>query len=157
MKAEAKWHLHSFLLQMWWTQTRYLENPEDTRSSLPLRRYFSFLSCVCAVFVMPRVLDTDLLTLLCVTSSMRVRPCWRSRGSLAVGIFLFLQEWWVWVRRSVKAVFAFPVDVTIDEWPFYLLPLDDDIISLELPEFFQDNFLVSRGQLLVLIIWSLII
>lgn len=34
-------------------------------------------------------------------------------------------------------------DVTIDEWPFYLLPLDDDIISLELPEFFQDNFLAG--------------
>ncbi|XP_046898013.1 vacuolar protein sorting-associated protein 33B [Hypomesus transpacificus] len=32
-------------------------------------------------------------------------------------------------------------DVTIDEWAFYLLPLDDDIISLELPEFFRDNFL----------------
>lgn len=33
-------------------------------------------------------------------------------------------------------------DVTTDEWSFYLLPLDDDIISLELPEFFRDNFLV---------------
>ncbi|XP_076853565.1 vacuolar protein sorting-associated protein 33B [Brachyhypopomus gauderio] len=32
-------------------------------------------------------------------------------------------------------------DVTSDEWDFYLLPLDDDIISLELPEFFRDNFL----------------
>ncbi|XP_045545383.1 vacuolar protein sorting-associated protein 33B isoform X2 [Salmo salar] len=32
-------------------------------------------------------------------------------------------------------------DVTTDEWSFYLLPLDDDIISLELPEFFRDNFL----------------
>ncbi|XP_026869635.1 vacuolar protein sorting-associated protein 33B [Electrophorus electricus] len=32
-------------------------------------------------------------------------------------------------------------DVTSDEWEFYLLPLDDDIISLELPEFFRDNFL----------------
>ncbi|XP_062845979.1 vacuolar protein sorting-associated protein 33B [Trichomycterus rosablanca] len=32
-------------------------------------------------------------------------------------------------------------DVTFDEWAFYLLPLDDDIISLELPEFFRDNFL----------------
>lgn len=31
-------------------------------------------------------------------------------------------------------------DVTTDEWAFYLLPLDDDIISLELPEFFRDNF-----------------
>ncbi|XP_041849148.1 vacuolar protein sorting-associated protein 33B [Melanotaenia boesemani] len=34
-------------------------------------------------------------------------------------------------------------DVTIDEWAFYLLPLDDDIISLELPEFFRDNFLAG--------------
>ncbi|XP_034049277.1 vacuolar protein sorting-associated protein 33B [Thalassophryne amazonica] len=32
-------------------------------------------------------------------------------------------------------------DVTTDDWPFYLLPLDDDIISLELPEFFRHNFL----------------
>ncbi|XP_056134403.1 vacuolar protein sorting-associated protein 33B isoform X2 [Lampris incognitus] len=32
-------------------------------------------------------------------------------------------------------------DVTTDEWAFYLLPLDEDIISLELPEFFRDNFL----------------
>lgn len=35
-----------------------------------------------------------------------------------------------------------PLDVTTDEWEFYLLPLDDDIISLELPEFFRDSFLV---------------
>lgn len=34
-------------------------------------------------------------------------------------------------------------DVTSDEWSFYLLPLDDDIISLELPEFFRDNFLAG--------------
>jgi len=34
------------------------------------------------------------------------------------------------------------IDVTIDEWNFYILPLDDDILSLELPEFFRDNFLV---------------
>ncbi|XP_066510806.1 vacuolar protein sorting-associated protein 33B [Hoplias malabaricus] len=32
-------------------------------------------------------------------------------------------------------------DVTTDEWAFYLLPLDNDTISLELPEFFRDNFL----------------
>lgn len=37
----------------------------------------------------------------------------------------------------------FPIDVTTDEWEFYLLPLDDDIISLELPEFFRDSFLVG--------------
>lgn len=36
----------------------------------------------------------------------------------------------------------FPPDVTTDEWAFHLLPLDDDIISLELPEFFRDYFLV---------------
>uniref|UniRef100_A0A3B3YCU5 Vacuolar protein sorting-associated protein 33B n=1 Tax=Poecilia mexicana TaxID=48701 RepID=A0A3B3YCU5_9TELE len=34
-------------------------------------------------------------------------------------------------------------DVTTDEWAFYLLPLDEDIISLELPEFFRDNFLAG--------------
>ncbi|KAM9766030.1 vacuolar protein sorting-associated protein 33B isoform 1-T2 [Menidia menidia] len=34
-------------------------------------------------------------------------------------------------------------DVTMDEWAFCLLPLDDDVISLELPEFFQDNFLAG--------------
>ncbi|XP_077569288.1 vacuolar protein sorting-associated protein 33B [Stigmatopora nigra] len=34
-------------------------------------------------------------------------------------------------------------DVTIDEWSFYLLPLDDDIISLELPEFFADSYLAG--------------
>lgn len=39
----------------------------------------------------------------------------------------------------------FPVDVTTDEWEFYLLPLDDDIISLELPEFFRDSFLVGTA------------
>ncbi|KAF3833041.1 hypothetical protein F7725_026706 [Dissostichus mawsoni] len=33
--------------------------------------------------------------------------------------------------------------VTTDEWSFYLLPLDDDIISLELPEFFRDYFLAG--------------
>ncbi|XP_063781909.1 vacuolar protein sorting-associated protein 33B isoform X1 [Pseudophryne corroboree] len=32
-------------------------------------------------------------------------------------------------------------DVTTDEWFFYLLPLDDDIISMELPEFYRDYFL----------------
>uniref|UniRef100_A0A668ASH0 VPS33B late endosome and lysosome associated n=1 Tax=Myripristis murdjan TaxID=586833 RepID=A0A668ASH0_9TELE len=34
-------------------------------------------------------------------------------------------------------------DVSTDEWAFYLLPLDEDIINLELPEFFRDNFLVT--------------
>ncbi|XP_078285992.1 vacuolar protein sorting-associated protein 33B isoform X2 [Rhinoraja longicauda] len=32
-------------------------------------------------------------------------------------------------------------DVTIDDWDFYLLPLDDDLISMELPEFYRDYFL----------------
>ncbi|XP_018108671.1 vacuolar protein sorting-associated protein 33B isoform X2 [Xenopus laevis] len=32
-------------------------------------------------------------------------------------------------------------DVTYDEWSFYLLPLDDDVISMELPEFYRDYFL----------------
>ncbi|XP_029430340.1 vacuolar protein sorting-associated protein 33B isoform X2 [Rhinatrema bivittatum] len=32
-------------------------------------------------------------------------------------------------------------DVVCDEWYFYLLPLDDDIISMELPEFYRDYFL----------------
>ncbi|XP_075774147.1 vacuolar protein sorting-associated protein 33B isoform X1 [Pelodiscus sinensis] len=32
-------------------------------------------------------------------------------------------------------------DVTCDEWAFYLLPLDDDLLSMELPEFFRDFFL----------------
>ncbi|XP_075934735.1 vacuolar protein sorting-associated protein 33B isoform X1 [Anarhichas minor] len=34
-------------------------------------------------------------------------------------------------------------EVTTDEWSFYLLPLDEDVISLELPEFFRDNFLAG--------------
>lgn len=37
-------------------------------------------------------------------------------------------------------------DVTTDEWAFYLLPLDDDIISLELPEFFRDTFLEGNQR-----------
>ncbi|XP_070809952.1 vacuolar protein sorting-associated protein 33B isoform X4 [Pituophis catenifer annectens] len=32
-------------------------------------------------------------------------------------------------------------DVTWDEWSFSLLPLDNDVISMELPEFFRDYFL----------------
>lgn len=37
-------------------------------------------------------------------------------------------------------------DVTTDEWAFHLLPLDDDIISLELPEFFRDYFLEGNQR-----------
>lgn len=36
-------------------------------------------------------------------------------------------------------------DVSCDQWDFHLLPVDDDIISLELPEFFIDTFL-ARDQ-----------
>ncbi|NXC89488.1 VP33B protein, partial [Cercotrichas coryphoeus] len=41
-------------------------------------------------------------------------------------------------------------DVTCDEWSFYLLPLDEDIISMELPEFFRDYFLCIQGLCLAL-------
>uniref|UniRef100_A0A3B4B7C4 VPS33B late endosome and lysosome associated n=1 Tax=Periophthalmus magnuspinnatus TaxID=409849 RepID=A0A3B4B7C4_9GOBI len=34
-------------------------------------------------------------------------------------------------------------DVSCDQWDFHLLPVDDDIISLELPEFFTDTFLAG--------------
>lgn len=34
-------------------------------------------------------------------------------------------------------------DVSCDQWDFQLLPVDDDIISLELPEFFTDTFLAG--------------
>lgn len=47
-------------------------------------------------------------------------------------------------EKSIKALVLL-TDVTTDEWAFYLLPLDDDIISLELPEFFRDNFLVNSA------------
>ncbi|KAG2470943.1 PRC1 regulator, partial [Polypterus senegalus] len=44
------------------------------------------------------------------------------------------------IRPHIQAV-KWISDVTCDEWEFYFLPLDDDIISLELPEFFRDYFL----------------
>ncbi|KAM3663444.1 vacuolar protein sorting-associated protein 33B isoform 3-T3 [Ammospiza maritima maritima] len=44
------------------------------------------------------------------------------------------------VRPRVRTM-RFIADVTCDEWSFYLLPLDEDIISMELPEFFRDYFL----------------
>uniref|UniRef100_A0A673TZF4 Vacuolar protein sorting-associated protein 33B n=1 Tax=Suricata suricatta TaxID=37032 RepID=A0A673TZF4_SURSU len=34
-------------------------------------------------------------------------------------------------------------DVSCDEWAFSLLPLDVDLLSMELPEFFRDYFLMS--------------
>lgn len=40
-----------------------------------------------------------------------------------------------------------PADVSCDEWAFSLLPLDVDLLSMELPEFFRDYFLVSAGSL----------
>ncbi|TRY65426.1 hypothetical protein DNTS_021896 [Danionella cerebrum] len=46
--------------------------------------------------------------------------------------------------RRYKIIFTpqkFYAYVTTDEWNFYILPLDDDILSLELPEFFRDTFL----------------
>ena len=49
-------------------------------------------------------------------------------------------------ERKCWRWFCLLTDVTTDEWAFYLLPLDDDIISMELPEFFQDNFLVNKGS-----------
>uniref|UniRef100_A0A8C9B836 Vacuolar protein sorting-associated protein 33B n=1 Tax=Phocoena sinus TaxID=42100 RepID=A0A8C9B836_PHOSS len=35
-------------------------------------------------------------------------------------------------------------DVSCDEWAFSLLPLDVDLLSMELPEFFRDYFLMSH-------------
>lgn len=40
-----------------------------------------------------------------------------------------------------------PVDVSCDEWAFSLLPLDVDLLSMELPEFFRDYFLVNARPL----------
>ncbi|CAL9701195.1 unnamed protein product [Knipowitschia caucasica] len=34
-------------------------------------------------------------------------------------------------------------DVSCDQWDFHLLPMDDDVISLELPEFFTHTFLAG--------------
>uniref|UniRef100_A0A8D0E954 VPS33B late endosome and lysosome associated n=1 Tax=Salvator merianae TaxID=96440 RepID=A0A8D0E954_SALMN len=43
--------------------------------------------------------------------------------------------------KNAAFVTVSTADVTWDEWSFYLLPLDEDIISMELPEFFRDYFL----------------
>lgn len=42
-------------------------------------------------------------------------------------------------------MFSVPTDVSCDEWAFSLLPLDVDLLSMELPEFFRDYFLVMQG------------
>lgn len=71
------------------------------------------------------------------------RPCRSAPHTLFAGPLRFLGKF---VLRA-GSLSPFPVphsDVTCDEWSFYLLPLDEDIISMELPEFFRDYFLVSR-------------
>uniref|UniRef100_A0A8C8BF99 Vacuolar protein sorting-associated protein 33B n=1 Tax=Otus sunia TaxID=257818 RepID=A0A8C8BF99_9STRI len=56
------------------------------------------------------------------------------RAGVILGVFL--------LRVGQLSPFPIPnADVTCDEWSFYLLPLDEDIISMELPEFFRDYFL----------------
>uniref|UniRef100_U3K9C2 VPS33B late endosome and lysosome associated n=1 Tax=Ficedula albicollis TaxID=59894 RepID=U3K9C2_FICAL len=44
-------------------------------------------------------------------------------------------------QKVMSPIPVLSTDVTCDEWSFYLLPLDEDIISMELPEFFRDYFL----------------
>lgn len=50
-------------------------------------------------------------------------------------------------QHDADNLFHRPTEVTTDEWSFCLLPLDDDVISMELPEFFRDNFLVKNEQI----------
>lgn len=47
------------------------------------------------------------------------------------------------VLRGNKMCGCPPTDVSCDEWAFSLLPLDVDLLSMELPEFFRDYFLVT--------------
>lgn len=101
-------------------------------------------------FILGRLFDIYLLSipLLLSLSSTPARRCWRSRGSLVVTKHYCLLHG-VLLKISVGETKGWtcsrpPADVTTDEWAFYLLPLDDDIISLELPEFFRDNFLVGN-------------
>lgn len=141
--------LNSFLFQMWPMQTRQQGKLEDTRSSLPLRRYVPLCCRVHTLLYFGSgswCLPADPP----VSSSFtRVRRCWRSRGSLVVSIpvssLLVLDAMISAGERKRWTGFCLPTDVTTDEWAFYLLPLDDDIISLELPEFFRDNFLVNHA------------
>lgn len=109
--------------------------------------------------VRPAVLQLVLLCIIVLISSFwllvwfsstPVMQCWKSRVSMKVKsyheidfiydnqqllLIYFVDQCWL--------KFSFPTDVTTDEWEFYLLPLDDDVISLELPEFFRDSFLVG--------------
>lgn len=59
------------------------------------------------------------------------------RPSFNVGLSTFCQG----LTHSV------PTDVSCDEWAFSLLPLDVDLLSMELPEFFRDYFVVHAGLL----------
>lgn len=74
---------------------------------------------------------------------MRATPCWKSRACLEVSSILQRDAARAAFSRDARVSLAPSPDVTTDEWAFYLLPLDDDILSMELPEFFRDNFLVS--------------
>ena len=72
---------------------------------------------------------------------------WRcSDVSMSLWQTLFLPPWSPMpsMRRLTCPV---PTDVSCDEWAFSLLPLDVDLLSMELPEFFRDYFLVSAGSL----------
>lgn len=71
------------------------------------------------------------------------RPCSSAPHTLFVGLLHFLGMFLPWAG-SLSPFLVPHSDVTCDEWSFYLLPLDEDIISMELPEFFRDYFLVSR-------------
>lgn len=39
-----------------------------------------------------------------------------------------------------------PTDVSCDEWAFSLLPLDVDLLSMELPEFFTGKEWARQGN-----------
>lgn len=54
---------------------------------------------------------------------------------------------WGCVPSAGRLTLSVPTDVSCDEWAFSLLPLDVDLLSMELPEFFRDYFLVSAGPL----------
>lgn len=53
---------------------------------------------------------------------------------------------WSLVPLAGRLMLSVPTDVSCDEWAFSLLPLDVDLLSMELPEFFRDYFLVSAGH-----------